>query len=115
MPFSSTYNWLMKQPSHGYCFFCLGGHRLDISALGILPPASHQRARPENRDQLPYGLLSVRQRSFQGFPHYRLDTNDLAEAGFYYVGYDDEVKCFYCEGSLYGWNVDDDPWEEHAR
>jgi hypothetical protein len=39
----------------------------------------------------------------------------LCEAGFYYVGPDDQTRCFWCDGSLEKWMSDDDPWREHAR
>lgn len=39
----------------------------------------------------------------------------LAEAGFYYIGPDDNVKCFCCGGSLKRWQSTDSPWAEHFR
>jgi len=39
----------------------------------------------------------------------------LAEAGFYYTGVGDKVKCFYCDGGLRDWEPDDEPWVQHAR
>lgn len=40
---------------------------------------------------------------------------DFAAAGFYYLGQSDRTKCFNCGGGLQNWEVDDDPWEEHAK
>ncbi|KAL4655338.1 baculoviral IAP repeat-containing protein 7-B-like [Arapaima gigas] len=39
----------------------------------------------------------------------------LARAGFFYSGHGDNVKCFYCDGSLRNWEPGDDPWQEHAK
>ncbi|XP_040832798.1 baculoviral IAP repeat-containing protein 2 [Ochotona curzoniae] len=39
----------------------------------------------------------------------------LASAGFYYVGRNDDVKCFCCDGGLRCWESGDDPWVEHAK
>lgn len=39
----------------------------------------------------------------------------LASAGFYYVGHSDDVKCFCCDGGLRCWEPGDDPWVEHAK
>ena len=39
----------------------------------------------------------------------------LAQAGFYYCGYGDNVRCFSCENGLHNWENDDDPWELHSR
>ncbi|KAK2708137.1 hypothetical protein QYM36_013901 [Artemia franciscana] len=45
----------------------------------------------------------------------RMDPSKLAEAGFFYLGVSDKVKCFYCDNNLDHWEVTDDPWVEHAR
>ncbi|KAK3097746.1 hypothetical protein FSP39_012736 [Pinctada imbricata] len=39
----------------------------------------------------------------------------MAIAGFYYAGYGDYVRCFFCGGGLRNWEPGDDPWVEHAR
>ncbi|XP_053389942.1 baculoviral IAP repeat-containing protein 3-like [Mercenaria mercenaria] len=39
----------------------------------------------------------------------------LVEAGFYYAGFSDCVRCFSCGGGLRNWEYGDGPWEEHAR
>ena len=41
--------------------------------------------------------------------------DQLCDAGFYYTGFDDQVRCFFCAGGLREWAEGDDPWEEHAR
>ena len=40
---------------------------------------------------------------------------DLARAGFYYFGIKDMVKCFFCNGGLKDWKLDDDPYQDHVR
>lgn len=40
---------------------------------------------------------------------------ELARAGFFYSGKDDETICFYCGGGIKNWEPEDNPWEEHAR
>ena len=42
-------------------------------------------------------------------------AEQLCDAGFYYSGFDDQVRCFYCAGGIREWSDGDDPWEEHAR
>ena len=39
----------------------------------------------------------------------------LSSAGFFYVGYSDNVKCFFCDGGLCNWEANEEPWTEHAR
>lgn len=56
-----------------------------------------------------------RLRSFQDWPiSMKQKPNDLAEAGFFYTGKGDQTVCFYCDGGLKDWVVDDVPWEQHA-
>ena len=40
---------------------------------------------------------------------------DLACAGFFYEGEGDKTICFFCGGGVCCWDVNDDPWQEHAR
>ena len=47
--------------------------------------------------------------------NFPIQTTDLADAGLFYVGQEDHVKCFYCSGGIYGWESGDEPWSEHQR
>ena len=38
----------------------------------------------------------------------------MAEAGMYYAGYKDCVRCFFCDGRLFNWDRHADPWIRHA-
>ncbi|PNJ86578.1 BIRC3 isoform 5 [Pongo abelii] len=44
-----------------------------------------------------------------------VNPEQLASAGFYYVGNSDDVKCFCCDGGLRCWESGDDPWVQHAK
>uniref|UniRef100_A0A3Q4B4A0 E3 ubiquitin-protein ligase XIAP n=1 Tax=Mola mola TaxID=94237 RepID=A0A3Q4B4A0_MOLML len=48
-------------------------------------------------------------------PTVPIRPGDLAQAGLYYLGTDDRVQCFCCNGILAYWEEGDDPWEEHAK
>ncbi|XP_043851379.1 baculoviral IAP repeat-containing protein 2-like [Dromiciops gliroides] len=48
-------------------------------------------------------------------PQIPVHPEQLASAGFYYVGCNDDVKCFCCDGGLRCWESGDDPWVEHAK
>jgi len=39
----------------------------------------------------------------------------MAQAGLYYLGDHDRVKCYYCNGGLQNWSLNDEPWFEHAK
>ncbi|MDP0590368.1 MAG: baculoviral IAP repeat-containing protein [Candidatus Endonucleobacter bathymodioli] len=41
--------------------------------------------------------------------------DDLAEAGFFYTGGRDIVRCFCCDLGLAEWDEKDNAWQEHAR
>lgn len=38
---------------------------------------------------------------------------EMAQAGFFYAGLSDHVRCFYCGGGLRNWKPQDDPRKEH--
>ena len=39
----------------------------------------------------------------------------IARAGFFFLGERDRVKCWYCNGGLQNWEPEDEPWTEHAK
>ena len=53
----------------------------------------------------------------RNWPRHRLTATpaDMANAGLYYLGTHDRVKCFYCNGGLQNWDTHDEPWFEHAK
>ncbi|KAK3603360.1 hypothetical protein CHS0354_025966 [Potamilus streckersoni] len=63
-----------------------------------------------------YADLNVRLGTFARWPTDTTQTPaQVAEAGFYYTGFQDTVRCFVCDGGLKNWDPTDDPWIEHAR
>lgn len=63
-----------------------------------------------------YATPEARLRTFREWPPaLKQQPQELADAGFYYIGLSDQVKCFYCDGGLRNWQPEDDPWVEHAR
>lgn len=64
-----------------------------------------------------FAIEASRLESYKGnWPTNLAQTPDhLSSAGFFYVGYSDNVKCFFCDGGLCNWEADDEPWTEHAR
>ncbi|KAL4716119.1 hypothetical protein ACJJTC_013896 [Scirpophaga incertulas] len=60
--------------------------------------------------------LAARLATFEQWPADRhQQPQTLAEAGFFYTGTDDQVRCFYCDGGLGKWEAGDTPWSEHAH
>lgn len=63
-----------------------------------------------------YATVESRLRSYVGWSSDLIQTPEfLAQAGFYYEGVGDQVRCFHCDGGLKHWDPHDDPWTEHAR
>ncbi|XP_071133384.1 uncharacterized protein [Mytilus edulis] len=63
-----------------------------------------------------YAVLTVRINTYNGWPNYLDQTpRVMATAGFFYAGYGDYTRCFFCGGGLRNWEAGDDPWVEHAR
>ena len=62
-----------------------------------------------------YASVELRIKSFKKWPK-RTNPNpkDLAEAGFFYTGVGDAVRCFHCGNSLKDWKQTDYPWKQHA-
>ncbi|XP_053392204.1 E3 ubiquitin-protein ligase XIAP-like [Mercenaria mercenaria] len=60
--------------------------------------------------------IEERVSSFEKWPvQIKQTPSQLAEAGFFFTGFDDCVCCFVCGGKLRRWNITDDPWTEHCR
>ncbi|XP_022249892.1 putative inhibitor of apoptosis isoform X2 [Limulus polyphemus] len=59
---------------------------------------------------------SKRLETFQnGWPLSFIKPEDLANAGFFYVGISDKVQCPFCQGIVSSWEEGDDPLKEHVR
>ncbi|GFR63587.1 baculoviral IAP repeat-containing protein 7 [Elysia marginata] len=73
--------------------------------------------RMQNPTYYVYSSLRKRLESFSGvlpqtFVH---SIYDLAKGGFFYAGYGDCVRCFYCGVGLKRWGQNDDMYAEHQR
>lgn len=79
----------------------------NMASLGVMTE------KPKNAG---YAVLAQRLSSFKGWPASKYQTPTmLAEAGFWYAGFGDNVKCFFCDGGLRNWEPGDEPWIEHAK
>ncbi|KAI8745584.1 baculoviral IAP repeat-containing protein 2 isoform X1, partial [Biomphalaria glabrata] len=77
------------------------------SELGIVTE------RPKRQE---YAVKGERAKTFTNWPRsHHIHSDDLADAGFYYAGYGDCARCFFCGGGLRNWEDEDDVWVEHAR
>ncbi|KAE9526263.1 hypothetical protein AGLY_013894 [Aphis glycines] len=83
------------------------GEPIDIQGLGV---RAHRVA-----FHLKYNSFSARLKTFSGWSNESQKPEDLATAGFFFTGSNDEVRCYYCDGGLQNWEVDDNTWVEHAK
>uniref|UniRef100_A0A3B3ZPQ1 RING-type domain-containing protein n=1 Tax=Periophthalmus magnuspinnatus TaxID=409849 RepID=A0A3B3ZPQ1_9GOBI len=105
------------------CFSC--GGQLSNWEPGDRAVSEHQRHYPNCRyvrgdraDNVSLASATSEERllTFVNWPsRIPVRPDQLANAGFYYVGRNDDVKCFCCDGGLRCWESGDDPWVEHAK
>ncbi|XP_052789514.1 uncharacterized protein LOC128223991 [Mya arenaria] len=63
-----------------------------------------------------YATKIQRESSYNGWPNTSRHTPiELADAGFFFAGFGDCVRCFHCGIGLRHWDKDDNVWIEHAR
>lgn len=62
-----------------------------------------------------YAIEAKRFQSYEDWPKFmKQKPKELSDAGFFYTGKSDRVKCFSCGGGLKDWEAADEPWEQHA-
>jgi hypothetical protein len=83
-------------------------NRANVDRIGL-----HQYSGPKRKD---YVTLNSRLMSYKNWPERVIQKPEqMAEAGFFYCGLSDHVRCFHCDNGLRNWEIKDNPWEEHAR
>ena len=98
---------LVSQPSPASNGNNNSGKPLTYSDLAII---TEQPKKPE------YRIRSTRRQTFSDWPsQHHLSVDDLSDAGFYFAGYGDCARCFFCGGGLRNWDLHDNVWVEHAR
>ncbi|MCK5894136.1 MAG: hypothetical protein KAG53_06920 [Endozoicomonadaceae bacterium] len=79
-------------------------------------PSLKIKTQPQTHPIHPeYTLLSARKESFVNWPSDKIAANYLAESGFWYIGLEDCVRCFFCGGGLREWEADNNPMVEHQK
>jgi len=97
---------------------CGGGDIQGVSLMEVGSPTEIEKSILKHTGPLHanYATVEARIRTFKEWPPALPQRpRELAEAGFYYIGLSDQVKCFYCDGGLRNWQEEDLPWTEHAR
>nr|BDT62319.1 MAG: baculoviral IAP repeat-containing protein [Melicertus latisulcatus majanivirus] len=98
----------VKYPTISFMFLYPDIPRITNNNYGIL---EHHTSKHEH-----YLDIEKRLESFKGWPHWLVQKpQDLAEAGFFYEGPNDSVRCFHCSGNIFNWEKEDIPWNMHAK
>ena len=91
------------------------GEDYEKSSFKILQGGNDTKGLPPCSEFIPF---ENRLQSFSSYwwPSVKVHQKplDLAEAGFFYCGISDNVRCFYCGNGLRNWRENDIPWNEHA-
>ncbi|KAH3724378.1 hypothetical protein DPMN_050194 [Dreissena polymorpha] len=79
--------------------------------------ASYRRRHPSDRPSHPlYAIQNLRLISFLNSPSHLQDRGQtLTEAGFFYLGYQDRVRCFHCGFEVTVREENSDQWTAHAQ
>ncbi|XP_013407019.1 inhibitor of apoptosis protein-like [Lingula anatina] len=84
--------------------------RWPSSVLENSPIVNEKPRHPE------FSTIQRRLATYNNWPSDKTQRPDmLSHAGFFYAGFNDIVKCFFCNGRLENWEPGDEPWTEHAR
>ena len=71
---------------------------------------------PTPRMEGNYSSEEDRLKTFTNWPVEQIvKARDVAHAGFIATGNADRAKCVYCLGSMYNWDENDDPVQEHYK
>lgn len=80
-------------------------HRASAMATGVMRGPEYPN----------FAIEADRLKSYEDWPtSLKQKPQTLSDAGFFYTGKSDRVKCFSCGGGLKDWEQDDEPWEQHA-
>lgn len=102
---------LMKRPTDNIPF----DQNLLDQSLSVNADECGLRRQSSEINHPDYSAYNNRLESFVNWPiSVRQRPDELADAGFFYIGTGDRVKCFACGGGLKDWQIDDIPWDEHA-
>lgn len=76
---------------------------------------SIQSGADPSRSETDLKIIENRLRTFNNWPIDFITPDNLAQAGFYYLNIDDQVKCAFCGGIIGQWERNDQPIQEHRK
>ena len=121
--FIRTLNWYVNLPvvTH-FSYSIIMGACCDSVALPISSTPSNKKPKfqclcPGNGHLKEYAdRLKTFTKSINWLgARIKATCREFADAGFYYLGDRDAVKCFYCNDGVKNWELTDDPFQELAK
>ncbi|XP_062497997.1 baculoviral IAP repeat-containing protein 7 [Pezoporus occidentalis] len=90
---------------------------VDGQVVSLLQGMDSEEAAVPHEPEYPAMVTEeARLLTFQNCPRYAaMHYQALARAGFFYTGQGGIVRCFYCNGGVRNWQIESDPWWEHAK
>ncbi|XP_055887551.1 death-associated inhibitor of apoptosis 2-like isoform X1 [Biomphalaria glabrata] len=89
---------------------------LTSESTGTRPPAYTELGivveRPKRQE---FATKDARLDTFQNWTSQFNPIEEMADAGFFYTGHGDSIRCFFCGGTLKNWEDGDNVYIEHAR
>lgn len=87
------------------------GHLPSVARLGIL--GINVVKKPDHPNYTSY---EARLQTYSDWPISMAQSKEqMAEAGFFYLGTGDKTSCYHCGGGIRNWEPQDDPWVTHAK
>ena len=86
----------------------------DLANLAVMYPCNNAYSPHLTSLQSRLQTFADRERNWSQVK-IKATTLQMAQAGLYYLGDHDRVKCYYCNGGLQNWSFHDEPWFEHAK
>ena len=83
------------------------------TALALTNQPYHKRYRLQTDRLLSFRYWKP-PHTFDNVTDTSITPHSLSEAGFFFEGPADNVRCFWCDGGLQDWDPHDNPWKEHA-
>lgn len=106
-PYGVEYRPMSNPDNHNFTSELKLSSTEKLSCLGL--------ARPKGPAHPEYVSHDARLRTFETWPKVMAQTKEqLVDAGFYYTGKGDQTLCYHCGGGLKDWELENDPWEQHA-
>ncbi|XP_052239940.1 baculoviral IAP repeat-containing protein 2-like isoform X5 [Dreissena polymorpha] len=119
--------FLINNREHNVPSIANGPLRKKVAGLDIIPDCALAKCSGavSNRHGVPNEIPMYEHMALTTFRKQSFNTDwantqkyspaELADGGFFFTGFEDCIRCFFCGIGLRRWDKEDDMWVEHAR